>query len=148
MGPGGCQRLMHSSNSCCGVVSGGAWRSKGQTDRHWRWMAVRIVAGVVMPGAMRIAWPCSVLGTSALGGQRLGLVHAGWAMPGAEQGAGDVSLFRRWPASASAALPIMHGKTCSMSVFLRMADAVLARRVYSRPWRSSVWPIPEVMWAI
>ena len=43
--------------------------------------------------------------TSALGANRLGFVHAGWAIPSAEQKAGDASVCRRWPASASAASP-------------------------------------------
>ena len=44
-------------------------------------MAVRIVAGAVMPNAMRMAAPCSVLGTWVLWAHGLGFVHAGWAMP-------------------------------------------------------------------
>jgi hypothetical protein len=89
-----------SSRSCCGAVSGKARRSKGEPHRDWRWMTARIATGAVMPNAMGMASPCSVLGTSALGAHGQGFVHAGWAMPGAEQKAEDASLFIRWPSFA------------------------------------------------
>ena len=52
-------------------------------------MAMRIVAGAVMPSAMRIAAPCYMPMPSP--------DHAGWAMPGAEQRAEDAALFIRLP---------------------------------------------------
>ena len=144
MGPEGCQRLVQFTLLLrCGLRRD----IRAEPDRQ---MAVRTVAGAVMPSAMNMASPCSVLGTSALGASRLGFVHAGWAMPGAEQKAGGASVCRRWPTSATAASksPGRNRKWPSMGVSSRMAKAVLARRVHSRWWMSSVEPASELVWAM
>ena len=53
-------------------------------------LVMRIVFGAVMPSAVRMATPCSKSKSKPPS------VHAGWAMPSAEQRAEDASVFMRW----------------------------------------------------